>query len=64
VLPTLEGYFGVTFRTDDPALLDCRFTGSFKEPTLAEVLQVFAYGRDIAYRQEGRVYQLSGKGCP
>ncbi len=64
VLPTLEGYFGVTFRTDDPALLDCHFTGSFKEPTLAEVLQVFAYGRDIAYRQEGRVYQLSGKGCP
>jgi ferric-dicitrate binding protein FerR (iron transport regulator) len=63
VLPTLERYFGVTFRTDEPTLLDCRFTGSFREPTLAEVLQVFAYGRDIAYRQAGRVYRLSGKGC-
>ncbi len=63
VLPTLERYFGVTFRTDAPSLLNCRFTGSFKEPTLAEVLQVFAYGRDIAYRREGQVYRLSGKGC-
>ncbi|CAA9310566.1 MAG: Putative anti-sigma factor [uncultured Cytophagales bacterium] len=63
VLPTLEGYFGVRVRAAHPDLLNCRFTGVFRKPTLEEVLRVFAVGGDIAYRREGKHYLLSGNGC-
>jgi ferric-dicitrate binding protein FerR (iron transport regulator) len=49
-LKTLEDYYKVEFRVTDSLLLNCRFTGTFDKPSLADVLDVFAFGSDISYR--------------
>ncbi len=63
VLPTLEQYFGVTITATNEQLLHCRFTGTFRQPGLEEILRVFTYGKNITYRQRGSAYLLSGTGC-
>lgn len=50
VLPTLEQYYGVRIQAQTPALLNCRFTGTFQEAPLERVLEVFAYGSGITYQ--------------
>jgi ferric-dicitrate binding protein FerR (iron transport regulator) len=62
-LQTLEAYYGVDFIVSDTVLLNCRFTGSFNQAPLEDVLQVFAFGSDISYRKQGEEYILSGTGC-
>jgi transmembrane sensor len=62
-LQTLEDYYQVDFAVSDTLLLNCRFTGSFNQAPLADVLQVFAFGSDISYQKQGNQYLLSGAGC-
>ncbi|QHT71392.1 DUF4974 domain-containing protein [Rhodocytophaga rosea] len=62
-LQTLETYYQIDFTVTDSLLLNCRFTGSFTQAPLEDVLQVFAFGSDISYQKQGNQYILSGKGC-
>jgi transmembrane sensor len=62
-LQTLEAYYRVDFTVSDSLLLNCRFTGSFDNSALEDVLKVFAFGSDISYQKLGNQYVLSGKGC-
>ncbi len=64
VVATLEKYFGVTIRTDNPQLLQCRFTGSFERPELEEILEVLKVSANLSYSVNQRQYTLSGQGCP
>ncbi|RMF26875.1 MAG: DUF4974 domain-containing protein [Bacteroidetes bacterium] len=65
VVHTLERYFGARFRVDNPAVLDCPFTGPFPQPKLEEVLQTLDEGLmdALEVRREADVWVLSGKGC-
>lgn len=66
VVEDLERYFGVTIKGDQK-LLNCRYTGTFKDPTLEEVLQTIAFtfpsGIEIKPSDDQQEYQLEGKGC-
>lgn len=66
VVEDLEHYFGVTIKGDQK-LLNCRYTGTFKQPKLNEVLETIAFafpsGVDFQSSDDQLVYELTGKGC-
>ena len=66
VMRDVERYFGVTIKGDQK-LLNCRYTGTFKQPTLEEVLQTIAFafpnGIRVQASDDQQHYQLEGKGC-
>jgi ferric-dicitrate binding protein FerR (iron transport regulator) len=64
VVTSLGDYFGVTIKVENKKLLHCRFTGSFEQPKLKEVLEVLAESMQVRYNYEGKHYTLSGRGCP
>ena len=60
----LEEYYGVTVELANPALTNCRYTASFNEASLEEVLNVLVAVGDLKYEKTGRRVILSGTGCP
>lgn len=66
VTADLERYFNVTIKGDQK-LLNCRYTGTFKQPKLNEVLETIAFafpnGIDFQSSDDQQVYELTGKGC-
>ncbi|CAN5860749.1 DUF4974 domain-containing protein [soil metagenome] len=64
VLPAVERYFGVTLHLQHPGLGHCRFTGSFQQAGLQEVLQVLEATLQMEIqRQTDQSYLLTGEGC-
>ncbi|WP_017729726.1 FecR family protein [Nafulsella turpanensis] len=64
VLPVLESYYGIRFRVSSSALLNCRFTGSFQDIPLEELLEIISYSLDLRVEELGeKRYKISGKGC-
>jgi transmembrane sensor len=64
VLPELERYFGVTLQLQQSDLGNCRFTGTFQEAELQEVLQVLEASLQLEIiRQNEHTYTLAGNGC-
>ena len=63
VIATLENYFGVPIKVADPKLLQCRFTGSYTEPTLQEIIDVLVVSVDLVYTNKDGQYTLFGTGC-
>ncbi|MBC7919696.1 MAG: DUF4974 domain-containing protein [Ferruginibacter sp.] len=63
VVASLERYFNVPIRVSNPQLLACRFTGSFEEPDLEEILEVLKASVNLSYATDRRQYVLSGPGC-
>lgn len=63
VISTLEDYFDIRMQVSEPELLNCRFTGVFREPALAEVLEVLRHSLNISISTEGNTYKLEGEGC-
>jgi ferric-dicitrate binding protein FerR (iron transport regulator) len=64
VITSLGQYFDVTIKVENKKLLGCRFTGSFEQPKLKQVLEVLAESMQVRYNYEGNHYTLSGRGCP
>lgn len=63
VLKTLEEYFEVKISVSNPALLTCRFSSSFQDPELEEVLDVLRISLNLSIRKEGKSLTLDGDGC-
>lgn len=64
VLPVLERYYGVSLQLQHSQLANCRFTGSFQQAELEEVLQVLEATLQLEYTQTDKhTYTLSGPGC-
>jgi ferric-dicitrate binding protein FerR (iron transport regulator) len=63
ILPVLESYFGKNIGVDSPALLQCRFRGTFTEATLDEVLRVMTFSMNITVQKSAQKITLAGKGC-
>ena len=59
----LENYFNITIIIQNEALRNCRFTTSFQDPELNEVLEVLAATGNLKITKDGDRYLISGQGC-
>ena len=63
VVASLEDYFGIHIKVQNRKLLDCRFTGTFEQPQLKDVLEVLAVSMQVRYNYAQQYYTFSGRGC-
>jgi ferric-dicitrate binding protein FerR (iron transport regulator) len=63
VVESLQRYFQVPIAVENPQLLDCRFTGTFEQPELDQILEVLKVSVNLNYTAQGEAYVLSGQGC-
>jgi len=59
----LETYFNIEMEIQNEALNNCRFTTSFQDPELQEVLDILALTGNLTITKQGNKYLISGKGC-
>jgi ferric-dicitrate binding protein FerR (iron transport regulator) len=60
---TLEAYFNISMHIDNPNLANCRFTATFDQPDITEILKVLSITGNLTYDQQGNQYTLQGNGC-
>lgn len=63
LVKTLEAYFDTSIVIRNPDLYNCRFTVSFEQPELEEVLEVLAITGNLTIEKESDTYIISGKSC-
>lgn len=63
LVATLENHYQVDIDLANKALRNCRFTSSFKDPELKEVLEILAIAGNLTITQHGKRYVISGPGC-
>lgn len=63
VTAELETYFNIDIEIQNEALKNCRFTTSFQQPELQEVLDVLALTGNLTITRQGEKYLISGQGC-
>lgn len=63
VVKDLSDYFKVRIEIGNSELAPCRFTSTFDDPTLEEILKVLSLTLDISYKQVNNKYVLEGRGC-
>jgi len=64
VVETLEDYFDISITVNNPDLQKCRFTSSFKDPVLEEVIEALSIALDINVVHQNKKYTFDGEGCP
>ena len=64
IIQLLEQQYGVTVELADPDLANCRYTASFNNASLDEILEVLSEIGDLKYSEVGDRVILSGTGCP
>jgi transmembrane sensor len=60
---TLSVYFDKEVQLQDPGLSNCRFTATFENPSLEEVLEVLRLTGNFTITQTQKGYLISGQGC-
>ncbi len=65
VVESLEEYFKIDIEVKNNDALRCRFTGSFNEPTLEEIIEALRISLDlkITKQAEEDMYVIDGDGC-
>ncbi|WP_224995210.1 FecR family protein [Cesiribacter sp. SM1] len=64
VLPALERHYGAVMDVENPQLLNCRFTGSFQDPALEELMEIFSYSLGVSVeKQENGQLLIRGGSC-
>lgn len=63
VLADVERYFGISVKVENEAMLNCRFTGVFENPTIEGVLQIVSISVNSTYQKDANQYLLLGIGC-
>jgi transmembrane sensor len=63
VVENIENYFGIDIEIRNKNILRCRFTGSFNEPTLSEVIEALSISLDLTISKADNVYVVDGQGC-
>jgi transmembrane sensor len=60
----LERWYNVRIRLENPALADCRLTGTYKNQSLSDVLAIIQFTNQVHYRSSADgVIHIWGKGC-
>lgn len=63
VVRTLRHFFKTDIRVKNEKLLDCRFTSTFNDPTLPEVIETISVAMDLQVDHQSNAYTLDGEGC-
>lgn len=63
LVKTLEAYFNTSILIRNPDLHNCRFTVSFEQPELEEVLEIIAITGNLTIEKESGHYVISGESC-
>jgi ferric-dicitrate binding protein FerR (iron transport regulator) len=63
VIETVEDYFNIKLTVKNPELLKCRFTSTFNDPDVAEILETLRLSLNLSVTQQGDNYILDGQGC-
>lgn len=63
VISTLGKVYSIPILTSNNSIYNCRFTGTFEESNLEEILDVLALTFDLTYNKEQESFILKGKGC-
>ncbi|MEJ7779022.1 MAG: FecR domain-containing protein [Daejeonella sp.] len=64
VLADLGRHYRIRLELQDNDLQNCRFTGTFKDAKLDEVLQVLQASLDLTYKETGnKTISIKGQGC-
>ncbi|GAB2949254.1 hypothetical protein GCM10027048_12870 [Hymenobacter coalescens] len=64
VAATLSRYYGTPVALSRPELGNCRFTGTFHQAELPQVLRVVSLSANLSVTQSTDGYALDGPGCP
>ncbi|OON70550.1 FecR family protein [Hymenobacter sp. CRA2] len=65
VTQTLTRYYGTSVALSRPELANCRFTGTFHQAELPQVLRVVSLSANLSVTQSAQGgYTLDGPGCP
>nr|WKN38524.1 DUF4974 domain-containing protein [Tunicatimonas sp. TK19036] len=59
----MEEQYGITIELAEPALANCRYTASFDNAALEDVLTTLSVIGNLSYQQQGNHYVLTGPGC-
>ena len=63
VVKVLENYFSAEISVENPSLLQCRFSSSFQDPSIEEVLEVLKVALNLRVSKKGNVWIIDGEGC-
>lgn len=63
VCNTLKDYFGIDIVVENPNVNNCKFTGSFKNPKLKDVLMVLENTLNVKTKVSQTNVTISGAGC-
>ncbi len=63
VAETLEKYFQISITVKNPDLQKCRFTSSFNDPTLEEVIEAISIALNLNIVHQNKKYMFDGEGC-
>jgi len=63
VISTLQGFYKVSISARAPEILNCKFTGSFENSDIDEVMHVISESFNLSLSQEEGTYVLIGKSC-
>jgi transmembrane sensor len=63
VIKTLRSYFKKDIAVKHDELLNCRFTSTFDDPTLEEVIETLQVTFDLKIERQRDTYMLDGSGC-
>ena len=62
-MPELERHYNIKLKPENATILNCRFTGEFKNITLQEALDIIEFGLNTSFQKSGDEYIIKGKGC-
>ena len=63
VIHTLQGFYQVSIATSTPEILSCKFTGTFENSDIDEVMRVLSESFNLSLSQEEGKYVLKGNSC-
>jgi transmembrane sensor len=63
VIDVVGRYFNTPIRVESPDVLRCHFKGTFRKPSLQEVLDLLNFTMNIKGEMAGDTLTLTGKGC-
>ena len=63
VIKNLETYFEIDMEIRNEDISRCRFTGSFSQPTLEEIIEALSVSLDLTIAKENDIYIVDGNGC-
>jgi ferric-dicitrate binding protein FerR (iron transport regulator) len=63
VIENLESYFKIDIQVDNKNILHCRFTGSYNQPTLEEIIEALSVSLNLTISKQDNAYLIDGEGC-